>query len=165
MMDRTIIIIDTWTNVGILSDSVYVQPPHVQSKLHWVWTSMMDVRLFRTIATSIHNNVYDTTIYSILMKFHWRIHHLWCSHGFSWDATWKFLNLHIKSINQHVGLRVMAFASFEPGDSHDANPCFLNKLDEITYPFPNFNGCTVEVPILINNFTPHLIMDVIINSS
>ena len=27
--------------------------------------------------------------------------------------------------------------------------------DEITYPLPNFNGCTVEVWELISNFTPH----------
>ena len=35
-------------------------------------------------------------------------------------------------------------------------------LDEITYPFPNFNGATVEVWESISNFTPHFIMDVII---
>ena len=38
-------------------------------------------------------------------------------------------------------------------------PCKV--LDEITYPFPNFNGCTVEVWELISNFIPHFIMDVI----
>ena len=32
---------------------------------------------------------------------------------------------------------------------------------EITYPFPNFNGCTVEVWEWISNFIPHYIMDVI----
>ena len=32
--------------------------------------------------------------------------------------------------------------------------------DEITYPFPNFNGCTVEVWKWISNFIPHFIMDV-----
>ena len=30
-------------------------------------------------------------------------------------------------------------------------------LDEITYPFPNFNGCTVEVWEWMSNFMPHLI--------
>ena len=35
----------------------------------------------------------------------------------------------------------------------------LNEVwDEITYPFPNFNGCTVEVWEWINNFIPHFIM-------
>ena len=35
--------------------------------------------------------------------------------------------------------------------------------DEITYPFLNFNGCTVEVKEWISNFIPHFIMDVITN--
>ena len=33
--------------------------------------------------------------------------------------------------------------------------------DVITFPFLNFNGCTVEVLEWISNFTAHLIMDVI----
>ena len=33
--------------------------------------------------------------------------------------------------------------------------------DEITYPFPNFSGCTVNVCEWINNFIPHFVMDVI----
>ena len=33
--------------------------------------------------------------------------------------------------------------------------------DEITYPFLNFNSCTVEVLEGISNFIPHFIMDVI----
>ena len=33
--------------------------------------------------------------------------------------------------------------------------------DEITYLFPNFNGATVEVWELINNFIPHFMMGVI----
>ena len=37
----------------------------------------------------------------------------------------------------------------------------LQRCDEITYPFPNFNGCTIEVQTWISNFIPHLIMDVI----
>ena len=36
--------------------------------------------------------------------------------------------------------------------------------DQITYPFPNINGCTVEVWEWINNFIPRIIMKVI-NSS
>ena len=33
--------------------------------------------------------------------------------------------------------------------------------DEITYPFLNFNGCTIEVWEWINIFIPHFVMDVI----
>ena len=34
--------------------------------------------------------------------------------------------------------------------------------DEITYPFPNFNGGTVEVWEWLSNFIRHFIIDVII---
>ena len=33
--------------------------------------------------------------------------------------------------------------------------------DEITYPFPNSNGCTVEVWEWMNNFIPHFRVDII----
>ena len=36
-------------------------------------------------------------------------------------------------------------------------------VDQVTYPFPNFNGVTVEVWEWISNFIPHLMMDVIIH--
>ena len=36
-----------------------------------------------------------------------------------------------------------------------------NVWDEIPYPFPNFNDCTVEVWDGISNFIPHIIIDVI----
>ena len=34
--------------------------------------------------------------------------------------------------------------------------------DEITNPFPNFNGCIVEVWEWVSNFTSHFTMDVTI---
>ena len=37
----------------------------------------------------------------------------------------------------------------------------IKVWDEITYPFLNFNGCTVEVYEWISNFIPYFIMDVI----
>ena len=42
--------------------------------------------------------------------------------------------------------------------------CLSNHMpgkvwDEITYPFPNFNGCTVEVGDWISNVIAHIIMD------
>ena len=37
--------------------------------------------------------------------------------------------------------------------------------DKNTYPFPNFNGCTVEVWELMNNFIPRFIMNVINDKS
>ena len=38
-----------------------------------------------------------------------------------------------------------------------------NVWDEIAYPVPNFNGCTIKVWEWISNFTPHLLVDVITN--
>ena len=37
----------------------------------------------------------------------------------------------------------------------------LNVWDEITYPFLNFNGATVEVEEWIRNSIPHIVKDVI----
>ena len=45
--------------------------------------------------------------------------------------------------------------------SHVAEYWPNKSWDEITYPFPNFNGCTVDVWEWIRNFVPHHIMDVI----
>ena len=36
-----------------------------------------------------------------------------------------------------------------------------SKVDEITYPFRNFNGTTVEVGEWISNLIPHFIVDMI----
>ena len=37
-----------------------------------------------------------------------------------------------------------------------------NMSDEITYPFPNFNSCTIEIWEWTSYFIWHIIMDVII---
>ena len=42
------------------------------------------------------------------------------------------------------------------------NYTHYNVWDNITYPFLNFNGVTVEVKEWINNFIPTFAMDVII---
>ena len=39
--------------------------------------------------------------------------------------------------------------------------CESKMCDEITYPFPNFNGEMVEVWEWINNSIQHILMDVI----
>ena len=43
-----------------------------------------------------------------------------------------------------------------------SNPMPSKMWDEITYPFPNFNGATVEVCGWLSNVIPHFIADVII---
>ena len=42
-----------------------------------------------------------------------------------------------------------------------SNHMISKVWDEIAYPFPNFNGCTVEVWEWISNFISHFIMDLI----
>ena len=42
-----------------------------------------------------------------------------------------------------------------------SNYIFWIVLDEITYPFPNINGATVEVWEWVTNFTQHFTMDAI----
>ena len=37
----------------------------------------------------------------------------------------------------------------------------VTTVDEITYPFPNFNGCTIEILEWISDFIPYIIMTVI----
>ena len=63
----------------------------------------------------------------------------------------------------------MIVIAFGPFYSHDLTliPALISNYipgevwDEITYPFLNFNGRTVEVKEWISNFIPHFIMDVI----
>ena len=42
-----------------------------------------------------------------------------------------------------------------------SNQMISKVWNEITYPFLNFNGCTVEVKEWISNFIPYFIMDVL----
>ena len=42
-----------------------------------------------------------------------------------------------------------------------SNYIYHKVWDEITHPFPNFNGCTVEVREWISNFIPYFTMYVI----
>ena len=42
------------------------------------------------------------------------------------------------------------------------NHMLSETWDEITYPFINFNGCTVEVSEWISKFIPHFIMEIIL---
>ena len=54
---------------------------------------------------------------------------------------------------------LLTWFNFNP--SKDNNHTHYNVWDEITYPFLNFNGATIEVHELINNFIPHFLMDAI----
>ena len=45
-----------------------------------------------------------------------------------------------------------------------SNYAHYEVWDEITYPFLNYNGCTIDVWEWINKFVQHSILDVIIHS-
>ena len=45
-----------------------------------------------------------------------------------------------------------------------SNHLLSNMWDKITYPFPNFNGCTVEIWEWISNIIPQFMMDVIMHA-
>ena len=78
-------------------------------------------------------------------------------------------NTEEKKENKNKNTQMNCMTSLIPW-THCANKVKFNpsmgKLsskvqDEITNPFPNFNGCTVEVWEWISNFIPHFITDVI----
>ena len=71
---------------------------------------------------------------------------------------------------EQIALKVIvAHVSSNPFYSHDltlisawiTNHTHMKVWNEITYPFPNFNGGTVEVWEWISNYIPRVIMDVI----
>ena len=79
-----------------------------------------------------------------------------------WDGAWMKLN--------SGKTRILRFYEVNAMAADDLWPFLLTwinmpskKWDEITYPFPNFNGGTVEVWEWINNFIPHIVMDAIIH--
>ena len=84
---------------------------------------------------------------------------------------WKFLvkNLlvfatltpetHIQDTSLHLGPLLPAWFNFIPACI--SNYTHYELWDEITYPFPNINGATIEVWEWINNFIPYFIMGVI----
>ena len=68
------------------------------------------------------------------------------------DAQLKFGNEWIISLWWHRLILIVAWIS---------NHMPSKVSDEITHPFPNFNGCTVEVWKWVSNFIPHFTTDVI----
>ena len=54
----------------------------------------------------------------------------------------------------HQGPLLLTWFNFNPSMDNNHMPSIVR--DGITYPFLNFNGCTVEVYEWISNFTPHI---------
>ena len=79
--------------------------------------------------------------------------------GFNPSTTGPFIHWPVSCrdpIYQHGSTLITAWIS-------NHTPCKV--WDEITYPFPNFNGATIEVWEWISNYIPHFKMDVITHSS
>ena len=57
---------------------------------------------------------------------------------------------HYHVVYSGPGALLLTWINFSP--SMISNCIYHNVWDEITYPFPNFNGCTIEVLEWINNF-------------
>ena len=77
-------------------------------------------------------------------------------------------------LHQFCRLQSYINTKHELGHNSDCRLTYINLIpawlsnhipskvwDEITYPFPNFNGGTIEVWEWISDFIPHSIMDVI----
>ena len=63
------------------------------------------------------------------------------------------------------GPLLQTWINFNPSmDKYTSNHLLSNMWDKITYPFPNFNGCTVEIWEWISNFIPQFMMDVIMHA-
>ena len=61
----------------------------------------------------------------------------------------------------NVYFRRQASVMQVPAEAWISNHWPSEMWDKITYPFPNFNGATVEVWEWISNFISHFVMDVI----
>ena len=79
-------------------------------------------------------------------------HFVCCSRG---KKKYIIYEVHMPPIvlHGHLGYLLLTLINFNhmPG----------KVWDEVTYPFPNFNGCTVEVWEWISNFIPYFIMGVV----
>ena len=98
----------------------------------------------------------------ILLKWHFRFsvsvmikarrlkfEHISGMHEISYSGDWLYTK----------GPLLLTWINFNPSMISNHMPCKV--CDEITYPFPVFNGATDGVWESIRNFIPHLIMDLI----
>ena len=99
----------------------------------WAWCSLL-------LIESWWNNLFWYALKDICHLWINLIHSLNCVRNFSGPFSLHGLTLIPAWISNHMPSKVW---------------------DEISYPFPNFNSCTVEVWEWISNFIPHFTMDVI----
>ena len=97
------------------------------------------------------------TIESLMCKVY-PCHNIIIAHTIK-NTIFPFVYFDYNRINHVINLPLIGLTLISVWIS---NYIFSNEWDEITYPFPNFNGCTVEVWEWISNYIPHFMMDVII---
>ena len=103
-----------------------------------------------------HNCVGDTIVYhwnSGITPWLWYLEYLWCTH---WRKEWSW---YITSISYNQKQFILTSGLFyRHGFTLIPVIAFYHIVwDEITYPFPNLSGCTIEVWKWISNFIPHFI--------
>ena len=137
--------------------NIYFQKWHCNMCLHMVGLSY-SVSTGGHDAKSSYLHVTDTiqdlqaphhdplNVHQIINMFQWSLHHFFypMNPRSSSDCSGPFY--------QHDLTLTPAWIS---------NHIHYKMWDEITYPFPNFNSCTVEVWEWISNFIPHFIRHVI----
>ena len=75
------------------------------------------------------------------------------------------INKNIRCYGTRIGILLAGISRLDPLPNRIGSYIRYNVWAEITYPFPNFNGCTVEVWERMSNFIPHFTAHVIIFSS
>ena len=80
-----------------------------------------------------------------------------CNDDFICDITYHF----DEEIDFRLNVIYSSVASFTNIPAWMSNHMPRKLWNEITYPFPNFNGVTIEVWEWISNLIPHIIMAVI----
>ena len=96
----------------------------------------------------------------------WCVNHFQSQYKLSWrscDILATLVNIVHSTVFVKIALRfpvplLLTWLNFNPSlDQYMPNKVW----DKISYPFPNFNGSTVEVWEWISNFILHILMDVI----
>ena len=86
----------------------------------------------------------------------------WISHGFAiyWERSAKLTVYNQSLCPDFIRTPLLSRINLIP--TWISNYMSNKEWDKITYQFPNFNGCTVEIWEGISNFILHFIMDIII---
>ena len=73
----------------------------------------------------------------------------------SWPKEYVTVHFYDSALDIDLGPLLLTWINFIPSMDKWFHLFFFKVWDEITYPFPNFNSCTVEVWEWISNFKPH----------